>query len=280
MTIRRPPFYRSATTKCAKCVRPMVKWKYMNIATLPFTRPVIMSVLAFVLSMGGFGGYVVSKEYPKYGRQFDDRYHTVTDVIDGDTIRLEDGTVVRLLGINAPETGQCYGEEASNRLTAMVLGAEIYLDKDMEAVDRSGRLLRYVFLRDDDPEAGDRMVNYELVTDGYATSYWIAPNRRYQALFTVGQDTARTNETGLWGACKEELDVLIPVRQQSVESPDASCVIKGNVSEKEFGKLYYEPGCANYSKVKIDPDRGEAWFCSVEEAVEAGWRRSGSCAAL
>ena len=252
----------------------------MKLIGLPYSRSVIMSVLAFVMAMGGFGGYVVSKEYPKYERQFDDRYHTVVDVIDGDTIRLDDGVVVRLLGINAPEVGQCYGEEASNRLMAMVLGSEVYLDKDMEAVDRSGRLLRYVFLRDDNPEVGDRMVNYELVTDGFVVSYWIAPNRRYQALFTAGQDTARTNEVGLWGACREELDVLIPVRQRSVESPDATCVIKGNVSEKEFGKLYYEPGCANYGKVKIDPDRGEVWFCSVEEAVASGWRRSGSCPGL
>lgn len=45
-----------------------------------------------------------------------------------------------------------------------------------------------------------------------------------------------------------------------MESPDTTCVVKDNVSEKEFGKLYYELGCASYPKVKIDTDRGEAWF--------------------
>lgn len=246
-------------------------------APLPFSRPTIMAVLAFVFATGGFGGYVVHKESGAYGRQFDDRYHVVTDVIDGDTIRLEDGAVVRLLGIDAPEAEGCYASEAEDRLRSLVLEREVYLDKDMEATDRTGRLLRYVFIRDEGPEVGDVMVNYELITGGYAVSNWIAPNRRYQALFVAGQDIARTNEVGLWGACKAEMEVIAPVRQASSEPPSGECLIKGNVSEKGYGELYYTPECANYGKVKVDPDRGEQWFCSEEEAEEAGWRMSDGC---
>jgi micrococcal nuclease len=251
----------------------------MKFSGWPYGKKVMVAVLASVFASGGYGGYVVSKEYKKYGVGFDERYHTVTQVVDGDTIRLDDEFVVRLLGINAPERGQCYEDEATNRLRALVLDQEVYLDKDMEAVDDSGRLLRYVFLRDDDPTKGDTMVNYEMVTGGFATSYWIAPNRRYHGLFTAGQDKARTLLKGVWGDCEQEMNVLIPERQRSVMQPSPECSIKGNVSEKEFGQLYYEVGCANYGRVKIDPDRGEAWFCSREEAEASGFNRSGSCPA-
>ncbi len=40
----------------------------------------------------------------------------VSEVIDGDTIKLQNGERVRLLGINTPEKGQPYYEEATNRL--------------------------------------------------------------------------------------------------------------------------------------------------------------------
>ncbi len=51
------------------------------------------------------------------------------------------------------------------------------------------------------------------------------------------------------------------------------CVIKGNVSDKGE-RIYHVPGGAFYSKTVIDPRRGERWFCSEAEAVQAGWRRS------
>lgn len=37
----------------------------------PFSHKVIMSVLAFVLAAGGYGGYRVVEDYGKYGADFD-----------------------------------------------------------------------------------------------------------------------------------------------------------------------------------------------------------------
>ena len=45
----------------------------------------------------------------------------VSKVIDGDTIKLQNGERVRLLGINTPEMGQPYYEEATNRLKELIL---------------------------------------------------------------------------------------------------------------------------------------------------------------
>ncbi len=70
----------------------------------------------------------------------------VTRVIDGDTVVIEGGKSVRLLGIDADEKdGPCY-EEASERLEELVLNKRVELEKELRDGDVYGRLLRYIFL--------------------------------------------------------------------------------------------------------------------------------------
>ena len=52
------------------------------------------------------------------------------------------------------------------------------------------------------------------------------------------------------------------------------CNIKGNISQTTGEKIYHVPGGKWYDRTNIDPDYGERWFCSEEEARAAGWRRS------
>jgi micrococcal nuclease len=242
----------------------------------PYTHAVMLAVLGFVIGLpGGYYGYeVVRSGSIDYVSEFDDRYHQVADVIDGDTIRLTDGNVVRLLGMDAPEAGNCYSNEATSRLTALVAGRDIYFDKAERPLDQTGRLLRYVFVRNSsEAERGDIHVNKALVREGYATSLWIAPNRRYQGQFEAAENDAQEYDRGMWNAC--EIDEQI--RQQDVAAGSDECIIKGNVSEQGYGNLYYVPGCANYNRVKIDPDRGEQYFCSESAAELAGFTKSSSC---
>jgi hypothetical protein len=51
------------------------------------------------------------------------------------------------------------------------------------------------------------------------------------------------------------------------------CSIKGNIS-RSGERVYHVPDGQFYDRTKIDPGAGERWFCSEEEAVAAGWRRS------
>ena len=70
---------------------------------------------------------------------------TVTDVIDGDTVDLSNGERVRLVGIDAPEAGQCGSGEATARLEALVLHHAVSLTAGArDDRDGYGRLLRYV----------------------------------------------------------------------------------------------------------------------------------------
>jgi hypothetical protein len=70
--------------------------------------------------------------------------------------------------------------------------------------------------------------------------------------------------------------VTVFVAPPLVAQSDQQCLIKGNVSSKGE-RIYHPPGCRYYSSTVIDPKRGERWFCSEQEAVAAGWRRTKVC---
>lgn len=124
----------------------------------------------------------------------------VSEVIDGDTIRLSTGEKVRYIGIDTPETvdpnkdKQCYGSEASTQNELLVFGKEVILEKDVSEIDRYGRLLRYVWL-------DGEMVNEKLVREGYAIEKAYKPDTKYQDKFTVAQQDAQINKKGLWREC-------------------------------------------------------------------------------
>lgn len=56
------------------------------------------------------------------------------------------------------------------------------------------------------------------------------------------------------------------------ETHEAGCEVKGNISVN--GKILFSPGDRGYESVKIDTKAGERWFCDVEQAENAGWRRA------
>lgn len=51
----------------------------------------------------------------------------------------------------------------------------------------------------------------------------------------------------------------------------ANCRIKGNISYDGNKRLYHKPGYPDYANVKISRP-GERWFCTEQEAINAGWR--------
>ena len=80
----------------------------------------------------------------------------------------------------------------------------------------------------------------------------------------------------MWGACDMEVGAVDPEREQDSDPFSDECVIKGNIG-KSYSKDYFLPGCPNYKRVKIDPRKGEQWFCTEAEAKEAGWQKSAAC---
>jgi hypothetical protein len=55
--------------------------------------------------------------------------------------------------------------------------------------------------------------------------------------------------------------------------PSEACRIKGNIN-MSGERIYHVRGQPYYDATRIDPAKGERWFCSEEQARAAGWRKS------
>lgn len=57
-------------------------------------------------------------------------------------------------------------------------------------------------------------------------------------------------------------------------SESESCRIKGNISIDTGEKIYHVPGQEYYDETRINEAYGERWFCTEQEAINAGWRKA------
>ncbi len=150
----------------------------------------------------------------------------VVKVIDGDTVvvKIPKTTfndrktlknlkfTVRLIGIDTPESKRnrrasiqssktgidvetivSLGKKAAKFTKKLVpKGSVVFLEFDIEPQDRYGRLLAYVWLKD------GRMLNREIICNGYAYPLTVPPNIKYEEIFRKCFRYARQNRLGLW----------------------------------------------------------------------------------
>ncbi len=167
---------------------------------------IIVLIIIIITSSGGKRSGIKSEELTAgviVGDKLlveEEKTYLVTKVIDGDTITIEGGEVIRYIGIDTPETVhpskpvECFGKEASSKNKELVDGKRVKLGKDVSETDRYGRLLRYVWV-------GDIFVNDYLVRQGYAYAYTYPPDVKYSEQFVQAQQEARENNRGLWEGC-------------------------------------------------------------------------------
>ena len=125
-------------------------------------------------------------------------YVKVSYVVDGDTVVLEDGIHIRMIGINAPEKesetrrAEPYALEARLALAEMVEGVTVKITLGEEEFDRYGRTLAYLELKDGTD------VQKQLIARGYAMVIAFPPNIARIENYLVEEKKARTNKLGLW----------------------------------------------------------------------------------
>lgn len=126
------------------------------------------------------------------------KLYAVESVIDGDTIDIDDGRRIRLLGIDSPERGtnpECWGDEAFNHLAALLGDSKVKLEYDVEREDVYGRTLAWV-------RAEGVFINAKMVDDGAACVLIIPPNgAEYETYLESLESGAMTAGRGLWGDC-------------------------------------------------------------------------------
>jgi len=125
------------------------------------------------------------------------------------------------------------------------------------------------------------------VREGYAQVSTFPPDVKYQQRFLEAQRQEREANRGLWGACQAWLPTVStrPVGQattmpaqaggcpQGCTTPPKGCVIKGNISSSGE-RIFHLPGGGSYNATVISPSAGERWFCTVQEALNNGWRKA------
>ena len=122
----------------------------------------------------------------------------VAEVRDGDTVVLDSGQKVRLLGIDTPELereGQpadFLAHKAKQVLTDLAQGKRVRLEYDKVRYDRYGRVLAFLFLM----EGTD--LSREMVRRGLARVYTIPPNLRFREELLAAQREAIQARRGIW----------------------------------------------------------------------------------
>jgi endonuclease YncB( thermonuclease family) len=160
----------------------------------------------------------------------------VQRVVDGDTVRLSDGRSVRMIGLNAPETGkkgqsaQPFAEAAKRRLQVLVdqSDGQVSVRVGEQATDHYGRTLANLYGRN------GANLEAQLLAEGLGYLVAVSPNVALVDCQQAAEKTARQAGLGLW-------------RNSPVQSPDqidtgGFAVVSGEVSnvQRNGGGVWIE----------------------------------------
>lgn len=175
----------------------------------------------------------------------------VKRVIDGDTFVTMDGRKIRMIGINTPERGRLFKEEATEALKEMIWGAEVTLEYDgpkAKAIGRYKRTLAYV-------HAKGVFVTGEIVRRGLAYVYLYPDTKSHNEELIEFQREARNAKRYLW----------------SKPLPEPEEVYIGN----RRAPYFHRKGCGRIKRLKRGKNRVE--FKSRNEALDTGMNPCDDC---
>ncbi|MDO8515015.1 MAG: thermonuclease family protein [bacterium] len=177
----------------------------------------------------------------------------VVEVVDGDTFQLKSKERVRLMGVDAPEFDRCYGQEAKQRLTQLILNKTVELKEPV--TEKYGRTMALVY-------QNGTLINKTMMEEGFARPDYRKNSQR--DILTAAYQQAENTKIGLWNSCISKV-------------ASNSCLIKGNIDFGTYEKFYHLPGCRQYNQTILNLAFGEKWFCSESEAQQAGFTKSKGC---
>ncbi len=180
----------------------------------------------------------------------------VIEVVDGDTFIIENHQPIRLYGINAPDITYCYGKEAKQALSTLILGKRVQLREP--EVDRYGRRVMSLVYEN------GVLINEVMVRAGFGE--YGNEGGSQKTRMDAANTYARENHVGIYSSECSQAD-----------PPNPSCTIKGNNDTNQREKIYFLPQCWGYGRVLILKFQGDEWFCTEAEARAAGFTKSETC---
>ncbi|MFZ3280727.1 thermonuclease family protein [Pseudomonas sp.] len=161
---------------------------------------------------------------------------TVQRVVDGDTLRLNDGRSVRMIGLNTPELGkqgrsdEPFAVAARKRLQALVdaSGGRVGLRPGKQAKDHYERTLAHIY------SANGVNLEAQMLADGLGFQVAVAPNVDLVACQQAAENAARLAGRGIWRQS--------PVLKAEQIQRSGFAVISGRVSkvQRNRGGIWIE----------------------------------------
>jgi len=226
----------------------------MRNKSLVITIIAIVCLIIGVLLIGKSVAQESVQSIPKYPVKDlkEQSVYKVSRVVDGDTADIvidnKYEVRVRLIGVDTPETVhpqkqvEAYGKEASNFLTNLLKGEEVYLEYENNAkpeYDIYGRLLAYFYRAPD-----GLFVNLEIIRQGYGHAYTKYPFK-YMELFRAYEKRASENEKGLWaqGVAQKKDTAIPPAQPPAVKEEPKSADENVTVYITKTGRKYHRGDC-------------------------------------
>lgn len=178
-------------------------------------------------------------------------FYRIKTVYDGDTVVLDDGQKVRLLGINTPEIkhrgnqADAGGDEAKNWLIAKLKDGKVRLETDVERTDSYGRTLGHLFTENNEH------INVLLVARGLAQATIWPPNVKYEHELVTAQQQAESAKLGIW---QRPEYAVIPVEQLTEEGHQGWTRIIGKVRHINVAKKFVYLEFSNRFNARIERD--------------------------
>lgn len=217
-------------------------------------------------------------------------FNGTPQIIDGDTVQFG-STRVRMGAMDAPETDQqcldakgerwACGAAARDALRAQAAGKP-WVCRLIGATQQERSVARCI--------AGGEDIEKWMVRNG-----WALASAREAKGYGADEVEARTAKAGLWAGAfvsprdwrRRNANAMVlgsariaaaarPLLLQSAfgaKPPAPDCAIKGNVNSGGVC-IYHRPGGRWYAKIKMNPAKGNRWFCSVAEAKASGCRET------
>lgn len=162
-------------------------------------------------------------------------YFKVDKVADGDTVKLEDGRKVRLLGINTPEikhrnqATEAGGEAAKHWLVEKLKNQKVRLVTDVEQTDKYNRTLAYLITENKEN------INVALVALGLAAVNIYPPNLLYVNELVEAGNRAEQAKLGIW---RQSEYAVIPVDRLDRNGHSGWIRLMGKVSVIRSSRKY------------------------------------------